>query len=84
MKKLFIIILALVLALAFATGCGNANNSGASDNGAAEESLRRSASELDAFDIGDATLDDINTLDAEGSFRGSSRSIEDWESAAGQ
>ena len=84
MKKLFAIMLALVLILTLFAGCGNDNS--ANDTATEEGSFRGSgiASELDEFDIGDTTLDDINALDTEGSFRGSSQSMGDWESAADQ
>ena len=77
MKKLLAIIMMLALVLALAAGCGN-NNA----NDTAEESLRGSAGlALDGFDIGDATLDDIDSFDAEVSLRaGSSWSIDDFES----
>ena len=78
MKKLLVIVIALVIVLTLAAGCGNKNDSSIE----AEESLRGSASALDAFEIGDATLEDINTFDAEGSFRGSAWSTEDWVSVA--
>ena len=79
MKKLLVIVMVLVMVLMLAAGCGNKNESNA--NGAAEESLRSSASALDDFEVGDATLDDINTFDEEGSFRGSARSMDGWVSA---
>ena len=78
MKKLLTIIMILALVLTLAAGCGNNNN--ASDT--AEESLRGSAGlALDGIDIGNATLDDIDSFDAEVSLRaGSSWSIDDFES----
>ena len=87
MKKLMTIVATLVLVLTIAAGCGNTNESSTSGNGAgaaAEESLRGSSiSGLDAFDLGNATLEDINTRDTEGSFRaGAGLSTENFESIA--
>ena len=78
MKKVLVIVIPLVMILTLAAGCGTTKDSGIE----AEESLRGSASALDAFEIGDASLEDINTFDSEGSFRGSSWSTEDWVSIA--
>ena len=82
MKKILIIVMVLVMVLMLAAGCGNKNESNA--NGVADESLRGSAIALDDFEVGDATLDSINTMDDEGSFRGSARSTEGWETAVAQ
>ena len=99
MKKVLLIILALILVLAFTAGCGNTNDSNAKevgDIGAAvednaandEESFKGTAvgSNLDAIDTEGLTLDDLNTLDedSEGSFRSGARvPIEDMETASG-
>jgi predicted small secreted protein len=80
MKKTLIIILALVLVLAFAAGCGNTSEGSANDaNGAGveadDESLRGSGSSMlaaAAEKAGSLTLDEINIFDAddEASFKG--------------
>ena len=74
MKKLFVIILALVLVLTLAAGCGN-NDAGevndANGAGVEEEAFRSSGVSSQGLELSaeGLTLEDINSFDTEGSFR---------------
>ena len=90
MKKILVIVIALILVMAFAAGCGDKNESTGGNTGSAteegsEEVARGSTSVLDTIDVGDVTLDDINILedDPDASFRAGSHQVgDDWEAAS--
>ena len=79
MKKIIAVMLALILVLALAAGCGNTNKSdkgGAGGTGgpAVEANTKglELAIDLNAVDLGKMKVDDLDARGAEGSFRADS------------